>query len=134
MLHCAACGRHLIGQQNRYRHTFPCPTWLAAATPARRAFRHATDHRHKGVSYPADAFEGIVHQALGHVSANAQLVADVVAGLAAEEAGPDPVTLARIEHDRDTARLAPWHATEEHELPFQTGAEPRASARPVKLT
>jgi DNA invertase Pin-like site-specific DNA recombinase len=103
MLYCASCGRHLIGQQNRYRHTFPCPTWLAAATPARRAFRHATDHRHKGVSYPADAFEGIVHQALGHVSANAALVADVVAGLVAEEAGPDPVTLARIEHDRDTA-------------------------------
>jgi hypothetical protein len=33
------------------------------------------------VSYPADAFEGIVHQALGHVSANAGLVADVIAAL-----------------------------------------------------
>ena len=103
MLYCAACGRHLIGQQNRYRHTFACPTWLAAKAPPPRAFRHATDHRHKGVSYPAAAFEGIVHQALGHVSANAGLVAAVVAGLAADEAGPDPVALARIEHDRDGA-------------------------------
>jgi hypothetical protein len=33
MLHCAGCGRHLTGQQNRYRHNFPCPTWLVAATP-----------------------------------------------------------------------------------------------------
>jgi DNA invertase Pin-like site-specific DNA recombinase len=103
MLYCAACGRHLIGQQNRYRHNFPCPTWLAAAAPPRRAFRHATDHRHKGVSYPADAFEGIVHQALGHVSANAKLMTDVIAGVSAEAAGPDPTTLTRIERDRDTA-------------------------------
>jgi DNA invertase Pin-like site-specific DNA recombinase len=103
MLHCAACGRHLTGQQNRYRHNFPCPTWLAAATPPPRAFRHATDKRHRGVSYPADAFEGIVHQALGHVSANAALVADVIAALHEDTAGPDPVTLARIERDRDSA-------------------------------
>jgi hypothetical protein len=103
MLHCAACGRHLTGQQNRYRHNFPCPTWLAAATPAPRAFRHATDKRYRGVSYPADAFEGIVHQALGHVSANAGLVADVIAALHEDEAGPDPVALARIERDRDSA-------------------------------
>lgn len=103
MLYCAACGRHLIGQQNRYRHNFPCPTWLAAATPPPRAFRNATDKRHRGVSYPADAFEGIVHQALGHVSANAMLVADVIAALRGDEAGPDPVTLARIERDRDSA-------------------------------
>lgn len=103
MLYCAACGRHLIGQQNRYRHNFPCPSWLAAASPVGRAFRHATDHRHKGVSYPADAFEGIVQQALGHVSANAQLVADVIGRLEADAATPDPVTLARIEHDRDSA-------------------------------
>lgn len=103
MLHCAACGRHLIGQQNRYRHNFPCGDWLAASRPPARAFRHATDRRHRGVSYPADAFEGIVRQALGHVSANAKLAADVVEALGAEERGPDPATLARIEHDRDTA-------------------------------
>ena len=103
MLHCAACGRHLIGQQDRYRHNFPCPAWLGAAQRPSRAFRRATDHRHRGVSYPADAFEGIVRQALGHVSVNAKLATDVVAGLAAEVQGPDSATLARIERDRDAA-------------------------------
>jgi hypothetical protein len=55
------------------------------------------------VSYPADAFEGIVHQTLSHVSANAGLVSDVIAGLSDEAAGPDSTTLARIERDRDSA-------------------------------
>jgi hypothetical protein len=40
---------------------------------------------------------------LGHVSANAGLVADVIAALHVDEAGPDPVTFARIERDRDNA-------------------------------
>ena len=103
MLYCASCGRHLIGQQNRYRHNFPCPTWLAAKAPAPRAFRHATDHRTKGVSYPADAFEGIVRQALGHVSANAGLATAVIEGLGSDAAGPDPATITRIERDRESA-------------------------------
>jgi DNA invertase Pin-like site-specific DNA recombinase len=103
MLHCGACGRHLIGQSARYRHNFPCADWLAAGRPATRAFRNAKDKRHKGVSYPADAFEGIVRQALGHVSANADLAGAVVGRLGADETGPDPVTLARIERDRDGA-------------------------------
>ena len=103
MLHCAACGRHLIGQSGRYRHNFPCPDWLATARAAPRAFRNSTDHRHKGVSYPASSFEGLIRQALGHVSANAELVAAVVGRVADDEIGPDPVTLARIERDRDTA-------------------------------
>ena len=103
MLYCAACGRHLIGQQNRYRHNFPCPRWLAAKAPAQRAFRHATDHRNKGVSYPADAFEGIVRQALGHVSANAGLASAVIEGLGSDAAGPDPATITRIERDRESA-------------------------------
>ncbi len=103
MLHCTACGRHLIGQSGRYRHNFPCPDWLAAARAAPRVFRNSTDHRHRGVSYPASSFEGLVRQALGHVSANASLVAAVVGRVADDEAGPDPVTLARIERDRDAA-------------------------------
>ena len=103
MLHCAACGRHLIGQSGRYRHNFPCSEWLAAARAAPRAFRNSTDKRHKGVSYPASSFEGLVRQALGHVSANASLVAAVVGRVADDESGPDPVTLARIERDRDAA-------------------------------
>jgi hypothetical protein len=103
MLHCAACGRHLIGQAGRYRHNFPCPEWLGAGRAARRVFRNSTDHRHKGVSYPASSFEGLVRQALGHVSANAELVAAVVGRLADDETAPDPVTLARIERDRETA-------------------------------
>lgn len=66
MLHCAACGRHLIGQSGGYRHNFPCPDWLAAARAAPRRFRNSTDRRHRGVSYPASSFEGLVRQALGH--------------------------------------------------------------------
>jgi DNA invertase Pin-like site-specific DNA recombinase len=103
MLHCAACGRHLIGQAARYRHTFPCPDWLGAARPAPRAFRNSTDHRHKGISYPADSYEGFVRQALAHVSANAELAAAVVERLADDAIAPDPVTLARIERDRESA-------------------------------
>jgi DNA invertase Pin-like site-specific DNA recombinase len=103
MLYCAACGRHIIGQQNRYRHNFACEGWLAAKAPARRAFRHATDHRHRGMSYPADAFEGIVRQALSHVSANAKLVADVVGALSRQDPAPDPHLLSRIERERDAA-------------------------------
>ena len=37
------------------------------------------------------------------MSANAELVAAVVGRVADDEIGPDPVTLARIERDRDTA-------------------------------
>jgi DNA invertase Pin-like site-specific DNA recombinase len=103
MLHCAACGRHLIGQAARYRHTFPCSDWLGAARPAPRVFRNSTDHRHKGVSYPADSYEGLVRQALKHVSANAELAGAVIDRLADDETAPDPVTLARIERDRENA-------------------------------
>ena len=103
MLYCAACGRHVTGQQNRYRHNFACPSWLAAAAAPRRAFRNAMDRRNRGMSYPADAFEGIVRQALTHVSANANLVADVVGALSREDSAPDPQRLARIERERDTA-------------------------------
>jgi DNA invertase Pin-like site-specific DNA recombinase len=103
MLHCAACGRHLIGQAARYRHTFPCPDWLGAARPAPRAFRNASDHRHKGVSYPADSYEDLIRQALKHVSASAEPAAAVIERLAEDESAPDPVALARIERDRENA-------------------------------
>ena len=103
MLHCAACGRHLIGQSARYRHNFPCSDWLGAGRANPRAFRNAKDRRHKGVSYPAEAFEDLVRQALGYVSANAELASAVVDRLGTDETGPDPVTLARIERDRETA-------------------------------
>ena len=103
MLHCAACGRHLIGQSARYRHNFPCSDWLGAGRATPRVFRNAKDRRHKGVSYPAEAFEDLVRQALGYVSANADLAAAVVDRLGADEIAPDPVTLARIERDRESA-------------------------------
>ena len=103
MLHCSACGRHLIGQAARYRHTFPCSDWLGAARPTPRVFRNACDHRHKVVSYPADSYEDLVRQALKHVSANAELAGAVVERLADDETAPDPVTLARIERDRESA-------------------------------
>lgn len=103
MLYCASCGRHLIGQQNRYRHNFACPEWIAARSAPRRAFKHASDRRGKGLSYPANWYEGIVRQALAHVSAGADLVSEVVAGLRDDAREPAPETLARIERDREIA-------------------------------
>ena len=101
MLYCRSCGRHLIGQQDRYRHNFACPEWIAARSAPRRAFKHASDQRGKGLSYPADWYEGIVRQALAHVSAGADLVTEVVAGLQEDATEPAPETLARIERDRE---------------------------------
>ena len=103
MLYCAHCGRHLIGQQDRYRHNFACPEWIAARSAPRRAFKHASDQRGKGLSYPANWYEGIVRQALAHVSAGADLVSEVVAGLGDDATEPAPETLARIERDREAA-------------------------------
>ena len=103
MLHCSACGRHLIGQAARYRHTFPCADWLGAAHAAPRVYTNRTDRRHKGVSYAADAYEGLVRQALGHISANADLAAAVADRLTDDEVTPDPVALARIERGREAA-------------------------------
>jgi DNA invertase Pin-like site-specific DNA recombinase len=103
MLYCGSCGRHLIGQQARYRHTFACPEWIAARPAQTAAFRYAGDGRYKGLSYAADAYEGIVRRALSHVSAGADLAAKVVEGLSEGASGPDPETLARIERDREAA-------------------------------
>jgi len=77
--------------------------WMAARRGTPRAHHHATDGRHRGVSYPADVFEDVVGQALDHVSANAKLVSDVIGALGTDEPAPDPVTLARIDRDRDAA-------------------------------
>jgi hypothetical protein len=133
MLHCSACGRHLIGQAARYRHTFPCSDWLGAARPAPRAFRNSTDHRHKGVSYPADSYEGLVRQALGHVSANAELAGAVVGRIAKDETTPDPVALARIERDRENAlaRYRRDRDTAVLEATMRTLDEEEATARAV---
>jgi DNA invertase Pin-like site-specific DNA recombinase len=103
MLYCANCGRHLIGQQDRYRHNFACPEWIAARPPRTSAFRYATDGRYRGLSYAADDYEGIARRVLAHVSANADLVTQGVDGLRDDEGHPDPETLARIERDRETA-------------------------------
>ena len=52
--------------------------------------------------YPG-AFEGIVRQALTHVSAIAKLSADVVATLDGEASAVDPATIAPIERDHEAA-------------------------------
>jgi DNA invertase Pin-like site-specific DNA recombinase len=103
MLYCAGCGRHLIGQQNRYRHNFACDAWRAARQPVEPRFGPRAGHRFEGLSYRADVYEDIARRALGHVSANAYLRTGVVAGLRAEAAGPDPDVLARIEREREAA-------------------------------
>lgn len=103
MLYCAACGRHVTGQQNRYRHNFACAAWRAARPPVAPGLEARPSDRFAGLSYSADLYEDIARRALGHVSASAHLCAAVVAGLHAEAAGPDPEVVAGIERAREAA-------------------------------
>ena len=107
MLRCAACGRRLIGDTGRYRHTDPCEPFLEAARQPRR--RRRGQHRDlPGRSYAADTYEALVVRVLERVA----LGADVVAAAIAEtrEPEPDRVGLARVERERDRA-LARYRRT-----------------------
>lgn len=97
MLHCAACGRRLIGDTGR--HLEPCPAFVAAAPRAARRHRgqHATLPGH---SYAADAYETVVRRVLARIEAGADLLAAV---LTDDEPQVDRLALARIERDRETA-------------------------------
>ena len=101
MLHCAHCGRHIIGTVNRYRHPDPvCDEYRSArATPARRL---RGQHRAiYGSSYRSADYEAIVRDVLGLVSIGAERIAAVVDATRAPE--PDRLALARIGRERDAA-------------------------------
>ena len=100
MIHCAACGRHLIGDTGRYRHPEPCE----AFTAVRRDPRHRLRGQRRdmpGHSYRADEYEAIAREVLGRAALGAPLIADVV-GLT-REPEPDRLALARIGRERDAA-------------------------------
>jgi DNA invertase Pin-like site-specific DNA recombinase len=100
MLHCAACGRRLIGDTGRYRHSDACPAFIAAAVQPKRTPRG----RHRVVtssSYAAAAYETIVRQVLERVSVGAELIIEVVSGI--EVAEPDRIALSRIAGERTAA-------------------------------
>lgn len=100
LLFCAGCGRRIIGDTGRYRHTDPCPPFLEARPEEPSpAFPLVRVHGH---SYPAATYDGIVPAALAHVAANAAVKASVV-GLLAERQHGDATGLARIARDREAA-------------------------------
>lgn len=100
MLRCAACGRRLIGDTGRYRHTDVCEPFLAAAdAPKRRARGQHVDP--PGRSYGAAVYEGLVTEVLARISLGADVLADAIALTKAPE--PDRVALARIDRERDAA-------------------------------
>ena len=100
MLRCAACGRRLIGDTGRYRHTDPCPRFLEAARQPKR--RRRGQHRVvPGRSYRAEIYEDLVARLLERVSVGADVVAAAIAET--REPEPDRVGLARIERERDQA-------------------------------
>ena len=99
-LHCASCGRHLIGDTGRYRHLDPCADFLAA----RRVPRARVRGQHRatpGHSYRAAEYEEIALDVLERVSLGAEAIADVVAST--REPEPDRLALARIDREREAA-------------------------------
>jgi DNA invertase Pin-like site-specific DNA recombinase len=100
MLHCAGCGRHLIGDTDRYRHPDPCPAFVAVRREPRRRIR-GQRRAMPGHSYRAESYEAIVREVLGRVSLGRDLVADVVA--LTRDPEPDRLALARISRERDGA-------------------------------
>ena len=100
LLFCAGCGRRIIGDTGRYRHTDPCPAFVEARPEGLPpTFPLVRIHGH---SYPADTYDGIVPAVLEHVASNAIVKASVL-GLLAEQTKVDFITLARIAKDRETA-------------------------------
>lgn len=102
MLHCAGCGRHLIGDTGRYRHVAPC----AAFTAVRREPRRRVQGQRKGQpghSYRAAEYEAIVRDVLADVALGADRVERMVA--LTREPEPDHLALARIGRERDAAMV-----------------------------
>lgn len=98
MLRCGACGRRLIGDTGRYRHTDVCAAFAAAARPKKRPGRG--EHRVVlGASYPAGAYEDAIRAVLARVSLGSERIATAIGDLAAAPA-PDGLELARIARER----------------------------------
>ncbi len=102
MLACAACGRRLVGDKDRYRHLDACEAFTAARPAGGGARgRHA---RIPGQSYGRDEYEAVVPFILERVRLGAE---DVAAASAAYARGagaePDRLRLARIEEGRERA-------------------------------
>jgi len=102
MLECAACGRRLVGDKDRYRHLDACAAFMAAR-PAGGAVRgrHA---RIPGQSYGRDEYEAMVPFVLERVRLGAHDV-EAAAGAYRRGAGTEPnqLRLARIEEERERA-------------------------------
>jgi DNA invertase Pin-like site-specific DNA recombinase len=113
MLRCSSCGRRLIGDTGRYRHTDPCAAFVGAfrrPSPRTRGQHRLT----AGQSYAASEYEALVREILGRVSLGAETIAEVMTG--ADSPQVDRLALARLERersdvlaryrrDRDSARL-----------------------------
>ncbi len=99
-LHCAACGRHLIGDTGRYRHPDACDAFRAVRREPRRRTR-GQRRGMPGASYRATEYEAIVRDVLGRIALGADLVAEVVA--VSRDPEPDRLGLARLEREREAA-------------------------------
>jgi DNA invertase Pin-like site-specific DNA recombinase len=97
MLRCSACGRRLIGDTGRYRHTEPCEAFIAAYHAPAKAIR-GQHRRTPGHSYQAAEYEHVVGKILERVSLGAETIAEVMTGEAT--VGIDRFALARIERER----------------------------------
>ena len=105
MLACAACGRHLIGDKDRYRHLEACSTFTAAR-PAGGDVR-GRHTRIPGQSYAREDYEDLVPFILERVRLGAREVTAASAAYAnGAGAEPDRLRLARIEDERERALMA----------------------------
>jgi hypothetical protein len=119
MLRCAACGRRLIGDTGRYRHTEPCrpfvEAWSRPLTGGRPRRPIPGQHRQPpGHSYAAAEYEHLVREILGDVALGADTIEEVLRPQ--DSPAIDRLALARVERersdvlaryrrDRDSARL-----------------------------
>ena len=105
MLECAACGRRLVGDKDRYRHLEACAPFMAARPPGGQV--RGRHRRIPGQSYGRDEYEAIVPFVLERVRLGAQDI-DATADAYARGAGAEPnqLRLARIEEERDRALAA----------------------------
>lgn len=109
MLRCSACGRRLIGDTGRYRHTDVCEAFASAHVAPKR--RGRGQHRTTvGNSYAADLYEQLVAAVLERIALGADVITEVLADPSRQAAEPDRVALARIERERD-AVLAAYRRT-----------------------
>jgi hypothetical protein len=100
MLHCASCGRRLIGDASRYRHLDPCEPFLKAARRRTRRWSHRT-YTYGGQSYPAEAYEALVVKVLERVQLGVDLIDEVMEGT--PPGGLDQTAVDRIRRARESA-------------------------------